>query len=38
MSENSCDILFTGGEVIDGTGEKRVRADEADRRAHQRDR
>ena len=29
MSENSCDILFTGGEVIDGTGEKRVRADVA---------
>ena len=27
--ENSCDILFTGGEVIDGTGAERLRADVA---------
>ena len=29
MSKNSCDILFAGGEVIDGTGAERVRADMA---------
>jgi N-acyl-D-amino-acid deacylase len=29
MVENSCDYLFTGGEVIDGTGAKRLRADVA---------
>ncbi len=28
-AENACDILFAGGEVIDGTGAKRVRADVA---------
>jgi len=28
-SGNSCDILFTGGEVIDGTGAARIRADVA---------
>ncbi|MDP7344990.1 MAG: amidohydrolase family protein, partial [Alphaproteobacteria bacterium] len=29
MNKNSCDILFAGGEVIDGTGAERVRADMA---------
>jgi len=29
MSEHSCDILFAGGDVIDGTGSARVRADVA---------
>ena len=28
-AEHACDILFAGGEVIDGTGAKRVRADVA---------
>ena len=29
MDKNSCDILFAGGEVIDGTGAERLRADVA---------
>jgi N-acyl-D-amino-acid deacylase len=29
VDENACDTLFVGGEVIDGTGAERVRADVA---------